>query len=436
MDGAARNTHRIRRLTFAFGATDEAAMLVLRQRVAAMSDALEAAVAPVLDTHAGADEVIAIDRLEVSLDPAQLQAGAALDPGTLAAALDRALGRALRRARSSAAPRDPARATAVARGHGTTPAERLAEALAVFLRSGTLPWWAPGDRLEGIERALAGLSDIAISAIARRLAPVLMEEGAALRLAIQLAPEQARRIAAALPRARNLPALQDWRVATRGPPGRSGPRDTLAAQVRRAARADPGAAPLDNDGDESADIARSEPREARAEKDPEQADGIAIRHAGVILAAPFLPAFFDRLDLLRERTFRDTAAAERAVALIGALAGDPSPAEPELALAKLLAGRRPDAAQPRDVGLGPFELAAVEALLSAMIGHWTALGQASPEGLRETFLRRPGRLEHGATQDRLEVERRGVDVLIDRLPWAVTPIRLPWMTRPLRVGWR
>ena len=37
---------------------------------------------------------------------------------------------------------------------------------------------------------------------------------------------------------------------------------------------------------------------------------------------------------------------------------------------------------------------------------------------------------------RLDVERRGVDVLLDRLPWALSRAQTPFMAAPLTVDWR
>jgi hypothetical protein len=76
------------------------------------------------------------------------------------------------------------------------------------------------------------------------------------------------------------------------------------------------------------------------------------------------------------------------------------------------------------------------ALLSAVIRHWDALGDASAEALRGTFLTRPGRLSRRGDEDVLQVEARSVDILLDRLPWGIGMIQLPWMGKILWVEWR
>jgi hypothetical protein len=70
------------------------------------------------------------------------------------------------------------------------------------------------------------------------------------------------------------------------------------------------------------------------------------------------------------------------------------------------------------------------------------VGHTSVAGLRESFLQREGRLQQDKTPAgepprwRLRVHTRGIDVLLDRLPWSFQTIRLPWMQGALHVEWR
>ena len=64
------------------------------------------------------------------------------------------------------------------------------------------------------------------------------------------------------------------------------------------------------------------------------------------------------------------------------------------------------------------------------------MGDASIEGLRGTFLVRPGKLfRRDSGDDVLQVEGRSFDILLDRLPWGIGTIQLPWMKRILWVEW-
>jgi hypothetical protein len=57
-------------------------------------------------------------------------------------------------------------------------------------------------------------------------------------------------------------------------------------------------------------------------------------------------------------------------------------------------------------------------------------------GLRETFLQREGRLEHGEDRWQLQVKSLTFDVLMDRLPWGYATLKFPWMREVLHVDWR
>lgn len=57
-----------------------------------------------------------------------------------------------------------------------------------------------------------------------------------------------------------------------------------------------------------------------------------------------------------------------------------------------------------------------EALLRAAIAHWNALGKCSPDGLRQGFFQRDGKLEKRESGWHLVVERKAQDILLDRLP--------------------
>ena len=77
-----------------------------------------------------------------------------------------------------------------------------------------------------------------------------------------------------------------------------------------------------------------------------------------------------------------------------------------------------------------------EQLLSATIQHWTALKNTSPDGLRNTFLQREGKISQKENGDwLLQVQSTGVDILLSKLPWGVGMIKLPWMEGMLFVEW-
>ena len=83
----------------------------------------------------------------------------------------------------------------------------------------------------------------------------------------------------------------------------------------------------------------------------------------------------------------------------------------------------------------PRELEVCQALLSSVIANWTIINTTSTEGLRETFLQREGRLQHGANGWSLFVQRKTLDVLIDQIPWPISTIAHSWMPEPIFVTW-
>ena len=122
--------------------------------------------------------------------------------------------------------------------------------------------------------------------------------------------------------------------------------------------------------------------------------------------------------------------------LVGYLVtGADTHAEPDLVIAKLLCAVTPEEPVPRTSLLLAGDREEGDTMLEALIGHWNALGGTSPEGLRDGFLRRPGQLRETDDAWNLTVERRGIDVLIGRLPWGLSAVRTPWMTRPILVDW-
>ena len=108
--------------------------------------------------------------------------------------------------------------------------------------------------------------------------------------------------------------------------------------------------------------------------------------------------------------------------------------EYELTFEKHLCGMDPDEPVERS-SLTQAMKDESEKLLLAAVGHWKALKNTSPDGLREGFLQREGKLVLNGFQNRLIVENKAQDVLLSHLPWGYSIIKLPWMERPLFVDW-
>lgn len=164
---------------------------------------------------------------------------------------------------------------------------------------------------------------------------------------------------------------------------------------------------------------------------------IYVANAGIVLAEPFLPRLFSLCGLVQGDAFAHPAAASRAVHLLQALVGGAGPwLEHELVLNKLLCGLAIAEPLQWDGELDEKERATVDGLLGAMLQQWKVLGGTSIDGLRQTFLRREGRLVDEGEFWHLLVEPGPYDMLVDQLPWGFSTIKYPWMERMIHVQWR
>ncbi|GJQ22223.1 MAG: hypothetical protein HBSAPP01_00130 [Candidatus Brocadia sapporoensis] len=167
---------------------------------------------------------------------------------------------------------------------------------------------------------------------------------------------------------------------------------------------------------------------------PDIEEGLYIENAGLVLLHPFLPRLFTGLGIAGEdKLFQP----ERALCLLHLLAtGQIIAPEHELILPKILCNVPLETPVESDVALTLAEQEEAAALLAAVIRHWDALRNTSADGLRGTFLLRPGKVSLRGSDWLLIVESRGFDVLLDQLPWGISMIKLPWMERMLWVEWK
>lgn len=427
-------THRVGRLCFEIDGGEETVLLKLRGEIAGgaetwIPEALDEAFAAL----GRPDHAICMERLEVDLGWISADR---LTPSRLTAAVRARLMECLE------APSSGSDARSVP-GEGYT----LAEAFRFFLETGRLPWWSPAATLPALEAEIALMTGRELQRLADTVAPALRLHSPARRLVLQVKAKVAAAIAAALPGAQASGiGKAEWRdmfLRTMTEP-RSLEAETVAARIRAAAGPGAGARGSEAEALPEAEaeaiprpISESErPQPADAEADPPLDAAIPIANAGLVLAHPFLPLLFETRGLVADGTFNGEADRERGVHLVACLAADAVEwAEPDLVLPKLLCGWPLDEPVARGSLLEPGDREEAGDLLRSLIEHWAALRNASVEALRETFLMRPGRLLDQPSGWRLEVERRGTDVLLERLPWTLSTVRLRWMERPVFVEW-
>lgn len=168
------------------------------------------------------------------------------------------------------------------------------------------------------------------------------------------------------------------------------------------------------------------------DRDPE----IRIYNSGLILLWPFLTRFFEQLALIKNGEFVNEESRNRAVFLLQQLVFNQIDfPEYDLTLNKLMVGF------PLEGHLSPLaELTKDEkdlsiSLLNGFISNWDKVNNSSIAAIQETFLQREGILKIKKESSLLVIEKKGVDVLLNSLPWNISIIKLTWMEKPIYVEW-
>ncbi len=162
-----------------------------------------------------------------------------------------------------------------------------------------------------------------------------------------------------------------------------------------------------------------------------------FKNAGLVMLHPFFNHLLKKINFIKEEKFISFETRSKAVLLLHFLAtGEEHPKEYEMVLPKFLCELPVNAPIDRSICLSKKEKEEANTLLKAVIEHWGAIGTASPDGLREGFLKREGKLEKEETGWKLFVEQKTIDILLDKLPWSISIIKLPWMKEMLKIEWR
>lgn len=161
-----------------------------------------------------------------------------------------------------------------------------------------------------------------------------------------------------------------------------------------------------------------------------------VQHAGLVLLNPFFQHCFDGLGWLSGGEFVDEDRREDAVMLMAYIAtGAWEHQEGDLMLEKLLCGMPLEAPIRMEVSLPESTLEEAENLIQSAAHYWDKLGAVSTESFRYTFLHREGVLRPSASGWLLKVNRTGLDILMEFMPWGYGIVRLPWMRTILSVDW-
>lgn len=162
-------------------------------------------------------------------------------------------------------------------------------------------------------------------------------------------------------------------------------------------------------------------------------EGIYIENAGAVITAAFLPRLFDRLEIASKT---EIIKSDLAVMLIQYIvSGNAKSEEHELVLPKILCGIDPRQPVNTNRRLTLAQMKEADEMLQALIEHWSVLKGTSVEGLRESFLKRSGKLMQVDDEWLLQAEQKAYDMLLEQLPWSISLIKLPWMRNVLKTEW-
>ena len=163
---------------------------------------------------------------------------------------------------------------------------------------------------------------------------------------------------------------------------------------------------------------------------------IAVQNAGLILLHPFFKTFFKTVDFLNEKGQIKNSEFHVAVQTLHFLAtGSHDFFEGNLVFEKFLCGVPLKMPVEKESLLSEKIEAESLQLLTEVIRHWPALKNTSPEGLRQMFFQRNGKLIQKDKNFRLIVERKAQDILLDKLNWNISLVKLPWSNELLYVEW-
>jgi hypothetical protein len=312
------------------------------------------------------------------------------------------------------------------------PEERSwADALLHFLRHGHLPWYVEAPVLAAWERRV-GASLAEDAGFAGALRALFRQHPPALaRLLRHFSDDMPQRVLAALARhwtEADIAALSG-QIRALDFPQQVGAWRQLMSETALASPKPPFLTQkpptAGETGLDTAQIAQA--------PEPDGEAGIFVENAGAVLLHPFLQRLLEATGCHDGQRLHDP---QRALGLLHyAVAGRSTAAEWELPLLKVLCGIPVSEAVPVQFEVSAAQMAEVEALLEALVRHWSVLKNTSNDALRESFLQRRGKLSLAGGHWTLQVEQRAYDLLLEQLPWGIGMLKLPWMPLPLHTIW-
>lgn len=164
-------------------------------------------------------------------------------------------------------------------------------------------------------------------------------------------------------------------------------------------------------------------------------NGISVENAGLVFLAYFLPHLFKHLGWLDDKSIRDEALPKALSMTQFLVTGEEIVDESALVLNKLMLGIDLDDPITNDYVLTNEEKELGIDLLRNVIKSWEALRSVSIPGFQHTFLKRDGIVYFRDNQYLLRVEKKTVDILMEKIPWSIGVIKLSWMPKMMITEW-
>ncbi len=168
----------------------------------------------------------------------------------------------------------------------------------------------------------------------------------------------------------------------------------------------------------------------------EKQSEIAVQNAGLVLLHPFYKSFFNELKITDANGKIKTGKHDLAVHLLHFLATKKENVfEANLVLEKFLCDISFKKTIQRKSLLSLKMKEEANNLLGQVIKFWPELKSTSPDGLRQMFLQRDGKLLQNERNFKLIVERKAQDILLEKLNWNLSLIEIPWIKKLIYVEW-
>lgn len=164
---------------------------------------------------------------------------------------------------------------------------------------------------------------------------------------------------------------------------------------------------------------------------------IVVRNAGLVLFHPFLKVLFIRFGWInKEGEILEEHRLKAVQTLHYCATGNENYFEGNLMFEKFLCNVPLSMPIPSESLIDEPIKSEADEMAKALLTNWQVLKNTSLEALREAFIQRNGKLEKTDNGFRLIVERKAMDILLDKLPWNLSIVKLPWKEYLLFVEWQ